>query len=169
MKHLIVLFIFLTLFLISCTLPPKIVSINKIETQTTPEFIEVIKTLDTPKKIGTYMKNNFEGEIHIFYNLTPYELYKTKKGDCQDACAFSMFIANYHGYEVYKMLVKEKTFSWHVLTIYKEKGGYTFTDVFTYNNTVWEKPRDVLKVSGDKWICYTLFDYNMNIIETVYK
>ena len=60
------------------------------------EFINTIKTLDTPKKICNYMENNFEYKFYPFKILTPYELFLYKKGDCNNFAIFAMFVANFH-------------------------------------------------------------------------
>jgi len=61
-------------------------------------FMALIEELDIPEKICQYMADNFTREQHD-YPLTPYQLYITRKGDCDDFSNFAIFIANYHGYE----------------------------------------------------------------------
>lgn len=126
------------------------------------EFIKVIKNLDTPEKIGSYMLANFEYEFHGFYSPDPYTLWKTKKGDCNDFATFGMFAANYHGYETYRVEIYYKGLVNHMIAVYKENDGYTFTS----NRKYYEESKDSFKecIMSD-YIKYKVFDYDGNLIE----
>ena len=92
------------------------------------EFLEVVETLDTPEKISDYMIENFTYELHPTYAISPYVLWQTKKGDCNDFSTFGVFIADYHGYETYQIKINLKnTLYCHYIAVYNE-GLWSFTD-----------------------------------------
>jgi len=101
------------------------------------EFIACISRLDTPKKIGAYMLENLisydkEGEPNV---RNPYRFWKIKKGTCVDFSEFGAFVANYHGYKVYQMgIIHERIPKKHLMTIYVEDGGMSFTNNQYYFN-----------------------------------
>ena len=98
-----------------------------------PEFLAVVESLDTPAKICEYMKENFEYEYHML-GTDPYTLWKTRKGDCSDLAKFAGFIANYHGYETYKINIYFKNaLVGHALAVYKENGKYTYSSNKNYH------------------------------------
>ncbi len=133
------------------------------------EFLAVVEELNTPRKICQYMLDNFESEPHPYITLTPYQLYLTRKGDCDDFSTFAVFIANYHGYETYQ--IKILFASWvygypvyHLMPIFKENNYYTFAENQFYFGQGYDSFRTIMeKYNG--WISYTVYDYNMNIIE----
>jgi len=122
------------------------------------EFITCISGLDTPKKIGAYMLENF---VKISYgkeggskanNLRKF--WKTKKGNCVNFSEFGAFVADYHGYTAYRMGMSYEGLSEkHVIAIYEEDGRMSFTDNQDYfdNNGNWfnsfEEIRDFLCAS----------------------
>lgn len=101
------------------------------------KFIACISKLDTPKKIGAYMLENFvsynkEGRPNV---RNPYRFWKIKKGTCVDFSEFGAFVANYHGYKVYQMgIIHEGIPTKHLITIYVEDGGMSFTNNQDYFN-----------------------------------
>jgi len=139
------------------------------------EFLALIKELDKPEKICQYMADNFGIEEHPYNTLTPYELYKIKKGDCDDFSNFAVFIANYHGYETYQilMLFPKPIYpidTWHAIAIYKENNCYTFSELQRYNpdGKCHNSFNDIMQIFGG-WTKYKVYDYDMNIIETGYN
>ena len=139
------------------------------------EFLTLIKELDTPYKIGQYMLDNFELEEHPYITLTPYQLYLTKKGDCNDFGIFAQFIANFHGYETYQLLMELPIYMngfpiWHMIIIYKENNCYTYSDLYFYNpfEQCYTCFNDIMQLYNE-WEYYTVYDYDMNIIETGYS
>lgn len=109
-----------------------------LDGQSTPrdkEFIDCISKLDTPKKIGAYMLENFvfydeEGRPNV---RNSYRFWKIKKGNCVDFSEFGAFVANHHGYKVYQMgIIHEGTAEKHLMTIYLEDGGMSFTNIQDY-------------------------------------
>jgi hypothetical protein len=143
-----------------------------------PEFLTLIKRLDTPEKIVDYMKYNFQYEVHVLYILTPYELYITGKGDCDDFSTFGIFVANYHGYETWQIKVfYEDTVYNHSLAVYKEDSKYNFSDnqqyfPVNYNNfydIVQHDSRLIYYYYDRIWTKYIVYDYRNNIVEETYN
>ena len=136
------------------------------------EFIACVKELDTPQKIGSYMLENFEYKIHDFYTLTPYELWKTKEGDCDDFSAFGVFVADYHGYETWQIQIFDGSFYSHYVAVYNENIWYSITDCryyyFGYDN--FREIVDYVCDTRDKdWTKYIVYDYWDDIVETGYN
>lgn len=166
MKKLILTLIFLLIFLSGCgfynlgsfTLPDDI------------EFITLIQELDTPEKICQYMLENFTFEPHTF-RLTPYQLYITRKGDCDDFSIFGVFFANRHNYETYQMAIFYKDIRYnHYLAIYKENNKYNFSDNQSYIFVETTNFREIadrynFPLRDVVWLKYIVYNYDMNIIE----
>lgn len=112
-------------------------SARKLKRLSDKEFIACISGLDTPKKIGAYMLENFvfcdkEGRPNV---RNSYGFWKIKKGNCVDFSEFGAFVANHHGYKVYQMgIIHEGTPVKHLITIYVESGGMSFTTNQDYFN-----------------------------------
>jgi len=136
------------------------------------EFLTFIKQLDTPKKIGDYMLENFTYELHIPNLLTPYELYITKKGDCDDFSNFGIFIANYHNYETYSVKIFNETPIRHYVAVYVENNHYSITDnqyyYFGFDNF-----KEIVKfdsiLRNQNWLKYIVYDYWNNEVEIEYN
>jgi len=170
MKKLLVLFIILTIFLSGCG----IYHLSNFTLPDDTEFLALIQELDTPEKIGNYMKDNFIYELHLLNILTPYQLYIIKKGDCDDFANFSMFISNYHGYETFLIKIHYKNCAInHYLAIYKENGLYNFSDNQYYFPINYDNFFNIVKLNGQGmyyffgyiWSSYIVYDYYNNIIE----
>jgi len=166
----IILFLVLIILLSGCSL----LNLNDFVLPNDIEFINTIKTLDTPEKICNYMKDNFIYEPHAIYNLNPYQLWLTQKGDCNDFSTFATFIANYHNYTTYQIYIYFKgTFIAHVLAVYLENDKYTYSNnkayypinVSTFKEVV-EHYFDMVKEYELNF--YEIYDYNMNLIEKIY-
>ena len=99
--------------------------------------MECISRLDTPRKVGAYMLENFishtkEGKPNV---RNSYKFWKIKKGNCVDFSEFGAFVANYHGYKVYQMeIIHEGISADHLITIYLEDGGMSFINNQDYFN-----------------------------------
>lgn len=135
------------------------------------EFINLIVSLDTPKKICDYMKANFEYEEHVDYSLNPYEAWKLKKVDCNDYATFAIFIAKLHGYEVYQVFIRLPKEEYgknqaHMIAVYVKDGRHTFSDCELYFALGWESIKDIMAVYYE-WEYYKVFDYNMNLVGEV--
>ena len=131
------------------------------------DFIETINRLDTPQKICTYMKENFEWEWTI-RTYTPYQLWlvsrQNKYGDCSDYSAFAIFVAHYHGYEVFQMFMWKNRMP-HVLGVFVENDKYTYSDNQYYHPIYVKTFREVIENHSSEFQSYKVYDYNMNIIE----
>lgn len=100
------------------------------------KFIACIKELDTPRKIGEYMLENFIYEKPDTFSFPDsYVTWKTKKGNCTSFSEFGAFVADYHGYKVYQIGISFKGTSMkHLLTAYVEDNGLSFTSNQEYYN-----------------------------------
>ncbi len=108
---------------------PAIFNLNNFILPDDMEFMETVKKLDTPEKIGQYMESNFKYDLsQRWVLLNPYELWKAKRGVCGDFATFGEFIAGYHGYETYPVLIyfSNATYT-HVITVYQENGKYNYS------------------------------------------
>ncbi len=139
------------------------------------EFMACIGELDTPEKIGGYMLENFTYKAHIFYAPSPYKLWLTKKGDCNDFATFGVFVANYHSYETYQIKIFYYGTSYnHRIAVYIEDEGMSFTDNGYYFNN-WDNWFDTFREIVD-FDCselpddlelkkYIVYDYENNFVE----
>ncbi|MBA7574523.1 hypothetical protein ES695_11520 [Candidatus Atribacteria bacterium 1244-E10-H5-B2] len=175
MKKLLIILILSTMFLSGCG--SGLYNLNLFTLPDDAEFLALIQELDTPRKICRYMLDNFETEEHPYIALTPYELYLTRKGDCDDFSAFSKFIANYHGYITFqiKMLFASyvyvyPVYVYHVITVFTEYGHYTFAENQYYNpyGGYHNSFGSIMQIYHG-WVSYTVYDYYMNIVEQVTK
>ena len=165
MKKIIILLIALIL-LAGCG----IYNLNGFITPDDAEFLAVVESLNTPKKISEYMLENFEYEFQPTYAISPYLLWQTEKGDCNDFATFATFIANWHDYETYQIEIKLKNSLYtHWLAIYVE-GDYSFTDnqFYFYGYKTF---REIVEKSCNdnicqEWTSYKVFDYEMRVVES---
>ena len=134
------------------------------------EFLVVVEELDTPQKICAYMRNDFEYEVHIYYTPIPHTLWKNKKGDCNDFSTFGVYIANYHGYKTYQVVINfKKATLGHTIAVYKENGKYNYSSNWEYfpiqaNN--FKEVVDHYSSFDDEYELknYKVYDYEMNLI-----
>lgn len=90
------------------------------------EFIDCISKLDIPRKIGEYMKN-FICDDRFSESNDPYIIWKTKKANCRGFSNFGAFVANYHGYKTYQMVILyERSSESFGISVYEEGGGMSF-------------------------------------------
>ena len=169
MKKLLVLFILLILFLTGCS----IYNLNTFVLPDDLEFLALIQELDTPEKICQYMTDNFESEEHPYITLTPYQLYIIRKGDCNDYSTFSVFIANYHGYETYQIKIFYKNNNYkHMLAVYKEN-KYSFSDCEIYCSARYNTFSEIVEydcyLRDEIWSKYIVYKYDMDMVEQVTK
>jgi len=179
----IILSIIILIFLTGCG---GLYNLNNFVLPNDLEFLTLMEELDNPQKIGDYMEENFTYELHLFYILIPYELYLIQKGDCDEFSIFGILIANYHGYETYKIKIKYKSESiYHWIAIYLENNGYSITDNQYYfsgyptiiNNQLcypnFNSFKQIAKFDSlrknKNWSKYIVYDYEGNIIEKGYK
>ena len=138
------------------------------------EFLTLIEELNTPKKICKYMEDNFNIRINIFNPLTPYQLFLTKKGDCDDFSNFAVFFANWYGYKTWQIKIYHKnTFLRHFIAVYKEDGKYNFSEGQCYIFREATNFKEIVEydclLQRKDWTKYKVYDYDMNIIETGYN
>ena len=136
------------------------------------EFIKLVEVLNTPEKICQYMLDNFTYQPSPYASSTPYEMYTSKTGDCNDYSTFGTFIANYHGYETYQVIITFLGDQYtHALAVYKEDrysfsdNGYYYTGKYNYNSFL-EIVEYESYLREQQWLKYVVYDYDMNIVET---
>lgn len=166
MKKLLILFVILAISLSGCG----VINLNNFVLPDDIQFINVMKELNTPRKISQYMLDNFTYKETTFYNLTPYELWLTKEGDCNDFRTFACFIARYHNYETYHILIYfEGTSDHHILAVFLESGQYTYSNNRFYHplfaSSFNEIVLDFFTYYSKEFKSYKVYDYNMNLIE----
>lgn len=170
MKKLLIFFILFTLFLSGCGL----YNLNYFVLPNDAEFLALVQELDTPEKIGNYMLDNFTYKLHILNILTPYQLYITKKGDCNDFATFGIFIADYHGYETYQIKIFNETSLRHYIAVYKEYSNYSITDN-QYYFSGFRTFKEIVNFDSEymipnrKWLKYIVYDYWNNIVKQEYN
>jgi len=91
-----------------------------------PMFVNLLEELDTPRKIVSYMKENFTFDGHSveYETWTPYELYLYEYGVCRDFAAFGCYFAHYHGYETYNVVLWYSDDYCHAIAVYVDENGY---------------------------------------------
>jgi hypothetical protein len=153
-KILALILIILSIILSGCS--PAIFDMNSFVLPDDMEFIQTVKELNTPEKIGQYMKDNFSFKANAYNTLSPYELWKTKTGDCNDISTFAVFIANYHGYKSYQVIFYGEIN--HAIALFIEEGQYTYISNNKYYPTDFRN-----NISG--YNSFEVYDYEMNLIE----
>jgi hypothetical protein len=136
------------------------------------DFLKMVKDLDMPYKICTYMEDNFTYNCVIFQ--APYELWQSKIGACTDFASFGVFVANYHGYESYvlglELINNEGNFDGHAIAVYNENGKYTFSDNWLYFPVKTDNIQGIVEfynLNNPIWKItkYHILDYELNVIE----
>jgi len=135
------------------------------------EFLAIIQELDTPEKIGDYTEENFTLETNLIL-LNPYQLFIAKKGCCDDFALFTTYIANYHNYETYQILIKFPLnmydSQYHMIGVFKEGDYYNISDNINYIECFCESFKEIMNFYlYHGWISYTVYDYDMNIVEEI--
>lgn len=165
MKKIIVLFI-VSILLSSCT-TLYVLNPSQITMPDDLEFFAIVEELDTPPKIANYIANNFTYKVHSFYKPTPYTLWRIKEGDCNDFSTFACFVANYHGYETYQMVLSDSSPYAHVVAIFYENNYYSIIDnqLYYYNFNSFQNIIDFVCYKHYKvWNNYIIYNFNMDII-----
>ena len=147
------------------------------------EFMTIVEKLDTPQKISDYMLENFTYQKHLFYAPSPYQLWLTKNGDCNDFATFGVFVTHWHGLnETYQIKIYYcGTIIKHFIAIYIEDDGLSFTDCQYYNlclpdgyrfNTfkeIVEYDGTLRTIGWPVWTKYIVYYYDGNIKEVGYN
>jgi len=95
------------------------------------EFINLVKTLNSPFKIVKYMEKNFNYK-ELDGPHSPYQTYLSKEGDCADHAVFACAIANYHGYESFFVGMGWTSGVGHAITVYDMGDYYIYSNVDVY-------------------------------------
>jgi uncharacterized protein YxeA len=166
----IILVIISLIFLTGCN---GLYNLNNFVLPDNDEFLTLVQELDTPEKICQYMTDNFNTEIHPYIILTPYQLFKNKAGDCDDFSTFAQFVAHYHGYETYQIIISFSNKKYkHSIAVYKEN-KYSFSDCEIYCSARYNNFSEIIKydcwLRDEIWTKYIVYDYDMNIVETGYN
>lgn len=140
------------------------------------EFLALIEKLSMPFWIAQYMQDNFEYEYCI-YAKSPYQLWKTKIGDCNDFSLFGTFIAHYNGWDTWQIRIICDDFN-HWLGVYRTEKEilytynetlYTYTSNQYYGGYIQKDFESIVNIyckSNDrKWLKYEVYNYDMDIIE----
>ena len=177
-KALLIIFILSIIFLAGCG----IFNLNGWVWPDDLDFITTIEGLKTPQEISDYMIDNFTYELHTLWTPDPYTLWKTGKGDCNDFSTFGVFVAHWHGYETYQIRIFFKGTFWkHMLAVYVEDVGLSYTDIKSY--IVYDYEKDIYGFDSFKEIVdfacihhpdwklkrYVVCNYDMNVVEEGYN
>ena len=135
-------------------------------------FLAVINSLYTPEDISNYMLANFTYEAHGFTVQTPYELYLSKKGDCDEFSNFGVWVANFHGYETWQIQIFDNSFYSHYVAVYNESIWLSITDN-QYYFSGFDDFKDIVEyvyyIRDKVWTKYIVYDYWNNKIEIGYN
>ena len=159
--------VLLTIFLTGCG----VYNLTNFTIPNDNEFVAVIESLDTPKKICQYMHDNFEHKVTIFACYDPYIMWllNTKAGDCNDYATWAMFVAHYHGYEVYMAIVYSGSIYSHALAIFVENGKYNYSSNDVYCPVQVNTFKEIIDCHAKSWNIkvksYKIYDYNMNLVK----
>lgn len=142
------------------------------------DFITTIEGLKTLQEIANYMQDNFTYEKHNLWTPDPYALWKTGKGDCNDFATFGIFVADYHGYETYQIIISYSNSTKHMIAVYVEDNGFSFSDnrihSFYLKKTYFDTFEEIVDFDCEyypdkEFKGYIVKDYENNLIEEVYK
>ncbi len=136
------------------------------------EFNQTIEELNTPRLICLYMQDNFKYKYQPYGVKTPFELYISKIGDCNDFSNFGVYIADLHNYETYQIrIVFNDSDIAHWLGVYKEDKGLTYSSNKLYSYLGFNNFREIVNDYCNKKerICleYKVYDRELSIVEEV--
>jgi uncharacterized protein YdcH (DUF465 family) len=103
--YFVIFFLVLAIFLVGCSGG----GITTPATETEEgDFQEVVNLLDTPEKLVDYMAKNFKHYVEVYgeppdgYNpYLPEDFFYIRVGNCEDFSAFSSYVLDQHGYDVF--------------------------------------------------------------------
>jgi uncharacterized protein YxeA len=85
------------------------------------QFLSLVDSLDTPKKIEKWLQDNTEWESDDV-KCTAYKFYLIRKGDCAEYAYFINYVLHHHDYESYFVGINNKDSPvGHALTVFKNK------------------------------------------------
>lgn len=138
------------------------------------EFLNLIKELNTPEKTCKYMEDNFEYENNLV-TLTPYQLLLIKRGNCDDFSNFATFFPHCNKYETWQILIEFPFYEYedhryHMIGVFKEGDYYNISENMLYVECFCKNFRGIMNFYLYRdWISYTVYDYDMKIIEEGYN
>ena len=143
-------------------------------------FMTEIGELDTPRKISDYMLDKFTYQKHAYYAPSPFQLWLTKNGDCNDFATFGIFVAHWNRYETYQIKIYYSGTIWkHFIAVYVEDDGLSFTDnqyYFNYYGHWFNTFREIVEFDGmfritgwPEWSKYIVYYYDRHIKEVEYN
>ena len=129
--------------------------------QDDPEFINLVKTLDSPKKIVKYMEDKFNYKV-LWGLHSPYQTYLSKEGDCGDYAVFASFIAHFHGYECFHVIMSRTSSDvQHAITVYNMGDHYTYSSVYLYFSQRFNSIEECVNHCASTYIGYNLSSYEV--------
>ena len=128
----VILFLVLAIFLTGCSGSGIVTAATETEEG---DFQEVVNLLDTPEKLVEYMSKNFKHYVEVYgepldgYNpYLPEDFFYIRVGNCEDFSAFSSYVLDQHGYDVfllYYMLLSHEngdTYG-HTVSVFHNEDG----------------------------------------------
>ncbi|HZI95667.1 MAG TPA: hypothetical protein VFD40_00575 [Candidatus Paceibacterota bacterium] len=176
MKEIIVLLL-MVMFLTGCTgMEIGWFDLNNFVLPDDDEFLSSIKWLDSVLWIAWYMQSNFSYQYCV-YAKSPYQLWKTKIGDCNDFSLFGAVAGAYNGLNTWQIRITfdDSNIS-HWLAIYKAENEdfYSYTTNQYYGGSFQsEEDFEAFEVIVNsycssrkrKWISYRVYNCNGDIIK----
>jgi len=172
---LIVLIICLCVFVLVCLIgcvpdAPDLYNMNDFILPNDMAFINVVKELQSARQICQYIHDNFTYKAHLFYGLSPYELYLTKEGDCNDFSTFAVFILTFHDKTAYQIRIFCKHLSTtHYITAFYNGDKLEYIDNWSYLEIAADSFEEIVKdaclIRKWDWKKYVVYNYNMEIVE----
>jgi len=137
-------------------------------------FIKVVEELKSARQICQYIYDNFIYKTHLFYGLSPYELYLIEEGDCNDFSTFVVFILTFHRKTAYQIRIFLKGFSaTHYIAVFYKGDKLEFTDNWSYFEIAADNFEEIVEYAclmGEwEWTKYVVYDHNMEIVEVMKK
>jgi hypothetical protein len=156
MKHLIFLLIFFLIFS-GC------IDYEK-------SFVKTISELNTPKKIASYMYNNFRYSYQPYGVKTPMELFILKEGDCNDFSNFSTYVGVFHGYKAWQVRFLKSDIN-HWISVFEVSGEFIIIDNRYYDITKYNSIDDIVNFYSlfyEDFLGYEIYDYQLNLLTSSY-
>ena len=136
------------------------------------QFISLIEELNTPILVLEYMRKNFKYR-YSKYAKSPYQLWITGEGDCNDFALFFVFMVNYQGIDTWQIrIIFDDSNINHWLGVYKAENQilYTYTTNQYYGDDN-EQPsfeeivNTYCEYNKRIWKKYEVYNYDLDIIE----
>jgi len=130
--YFVIFFLVLAIFLTGCSGGRIVTPATETEAG---DFQEVVNLLDTPEKLVDYMAKNFKHYVEVYgeppdeYNpYLPEDFFYIRVGNCEDFSAFSSYVLDQHGYNVfllYYMLLSHENgdIYGHTISVFYNEDG----------------------------------------------